>query len=91
MTMTVDSPKPSTRFLKQFILRSDCHSFIGRVYDLSIVIYNFESYDDLARHADCKYVFDVNIELSTLTRRVESLNLAVCDVSAYWTDRVIYR
>lgn len=67
--------RPSTRFLKRYILPSDTHSFIGRVYDLSIVQYNFETYEDLASHPDCKYAFHVNIEMSNLTRRVESLNL----------------
>jgi hypothetical protein len=36
---------------------------------------HFESYDKLANYPDCKYVCDVNIEVSTLVRRVESLNL----------------
>ncbi|MBP6818756.1 MAG: hypothetical protein KBC46_05585 [Ferrovibrio sp.] len=36
---------------------------------------HFESYDDLAKHADCKYACDVNAALSMLTRRVESLNM----------------
>jgi hypothetical protein len=78
-------PKPSTRLLKRFIVPSDTHPFVGRVYSLSIVAYHFDSYDDLARHADCKYAFDVNMELSTLTRRVESLNLAG---SMLWPDPV---
>ena len=67
--------RPSTRFLKRFILPSDDHPFVGRIYDLSILAYHFDDYAELARHADCKYAFDVYIELSTLTRRVESLNL----------------
>jgi hypothetical protein len=36
---------------------------------------HFETYEDLARHEDCKYVFEVNCEVSSLVRRVESLNL----------------
>jgi hypothetical protein len=67
---------PSTRFLKRHILRSDYHGFIGRIYELSIVAYNFESYTDLAKHADCKYAIDVNEYINLLVRRVESLNLA---------------
>ncbi len=66
--------RPRTRFLKRYILPSDSHSFIGRVFDLGIVAYHFETYEELSRHADCKYAFDVNIALSSLTRRVESLN-----------------
>lgn len=65
----------STRFLKRYVLPSDNHEFVGRIYDLSIIGMHFESYDDLAKHADCKYAYDVNIALSMLTRRVESLNM----------------
>lgn len=76
--MDSDFPRqrPSTRFLKQFIIPSDTHHFVGRINDLSIVAYHFDNYEDLAKHLDCKYAFDVNAELSNLTRRVESLNLA---------------
>lgn len=49
---------------------------MGRIFDLSIVAYYFDSYDELSCHADCKYAFDVNWALSSLTRRVESLNVA---------------
>jgi hypothetical protein len=45
------------------------------IFDLSIVEMHFETYEDLARHEDCKYVFEVNCEVSSLVRRVESLNL----------------
>ena len=67
--------EPVARFLKQYVLPSDSHAFVGRIYDLSIVAMHFESYEDLAKHADCKYAFDVNYALSSLTRRVESLNM----------------
>lgn len=85
--MAIDSrrPKPSTRFLKRFIVPSDYHPFVGRIFDLSVVAHHFETYDDLARHADCRYAFDVNMEMSTLTRRVESLNLAG---NMLWPDPV---
>lgn len=63
------------KFLKRFILPSDEHDFIGRIYDLSIVGMHFDSYKELSKYADCKYAFDVNESLSTLTRRVESLNM----------------
>jgi hypothetical protein len=75
----------SSRFLKQFILASDNHAFVGRIFELSIVAYHFDSYEDLARHADCKYAFDVNAELSKLVRRVESLNLVG---KMLWPDSV---
>lgn len=65
----------SARFLKRYVLSSDNHKFVGRLYDLSIVGTHFETYEDLARHADCKYAYDVNYALSMLTRRVESLNM----------------
>lgn len=61
--------------LIRHIVASDNHWFVGRVYDLSIVAYHFDSYEDLARHPDCKYAFHVNHTLSSLTLRVESLNL----------------
>jgi hypothetical protein len=63
-------------FLARHVLASDQHSFVGRIFDLSIVGLHFGTYEELARHADCKYAFDVNIEVSSLVRRVESLNLA---------------
>ncbi len=65
----------STKFLKRYVLSSDNHEFVGRIYDLSIVAMHFNSYDDLAKHADCKYAYDVDYALSMLTRRVESLNM----------------
>lgn len=65
----------SAKFLKQYILPSDNHSFVGRIYDLSIVGMHFETYEDLSKHADCKYAYDVNDVLSALTQRVESLNM----------------
>lgn len=68
--------EPSTRFLKRYVLPSDNHGFVGRIYDLSIVAYHFDSYADLAKHEDCKYAYDVNEYVTLLARRVESLNLA---------------
>jgi hypothetical protein len=65
----------SARFLKRYVLPSDNHKFVGRIYDLSIVGMHFETYEDLSKHADCKYAYDVNDTLSMLTRRVESLNM----------------
>lgn len=65
----------SARFLKRYVLPSDNHKFVGRIYDLSIVEMHFESYEDISKHPDCKYAYDVNYALSMLTRRVESLNM----------------
>lgn len=83
-----DEQKPKrarTRFLKRFIMSSDMHSFIGRVYDLSIVGMNFNSYGELAQYPDCKYAIDTNYWLTGLARRVESLNM-VGDM--LWLDPV---
>jgi hypothetical protein len=65
----------ATRFLKRYVLPSDTHEFVGRIYDLSIVGMHFENYEGLSKHADCKYAYDVNYALSALTRRIESLNM----------------
>lgn len=67
--------RPRAKPLVRNIVVSDSHGFIGRVYDLSIVAYHFDSYEELARHHDCSYAFHVNQTLRILTRRVESLNL----------------
>lgn len=67
---------PSTRFLKRHILPSDNHGLITRIYELSIVAYNFDSYEALSQHSDCKYAFDTSEYVRLLARRVESLNLA---------------
>ena len=75
----VDAAKvkvPSTRFLKRHVLPSDNHGFIGRIYDLSIVAYHFDSYEELFSHPDCKYAFETNEYVTLLARRVETLNLA---------------
>lgn len=66
---------PSTKFLKRYVLPSDNHGFVGRVYDLSIVAYHFESYAELSKHPDCKYAYGINEYVHLLVRRVESLNL----------------
>jgi hypothetical protein len=65
----------AVRFLRRYVLPSDNHEFVGRIYDLSIVGLHFESYEELSKHSDCKYAYDMNHVLSTLTRRVESLNM----------------
>ena len=69
-------PRARSSFLVRHILSSDGHAFVGRIFDLSIIEMHFETYEELARHEDCKYVYDVNSEVSSLVRRVESLNLA---------------
>jgi hypothetical protein len=61
--------------LVRHILKSDAHPFIGRVYDLSIVGMNFDNWDDINKHPDCKYALEANEVLHALVSRVESLNL----------------
>jgi hypothetical protein len=65
----------AVRFLRRYVLPSDNHEFVGRTYDLSIIGLHFESYEELSKHSDCKSAYDINHVLSTLTRRVESLNI----------------
>lgn len=69
-------PKPSTRFLKRYIIEPDGNDFVGRVYDLSIVDLHFETWAEIERYPDCLYVLSVNEILSNLVRRMESLNMA---------------
>ena len=60
----------------RYIVESDNHEFIGRVYDLGgMVGLSFNSYDEIAILPDCLYAFEVDGWLSSLTRRVESMNL----------------
>jgi hypothetical protein len=44
---------------------------------------HFDTYDDLARYPDCRYVYHVHTEASTIVRRVESFNLVG---SLLWPD-----
>jgi len=62
------------RALKRYIIPSDNSSFVGRIYGLSIVGLNFDSYEEVSKYPDAKYALDVNDRTSLLTRRVESLN-----------------
>ncbi len=78
VTGTHDEARPKrarSKPLVRYILPSGEHNFVGRIFDLSIVAYHFNNYDDLAQHPDCKYAIDTNYDLTSLTRRVESLNL----------------
>lgn len=83
--MSLQSHQTRTRFLKRFVLAPDAHPFVGRIYDLSIVAYHFDSYEELSSHADCKYAIDVNLELTTLMQRVASLNMAG---SLFWPEPI---
>jgi hypothetical protein len=68
-------PFDMASFLKRYILPSDNHWFVGRVLELSMVGMHFDDYDELSKYPDCKYAFRVSHFMSTLTRRVESLNM----------------
>ncbi|WP_292516132.1 hypothetical protein [Mesorhizobium sp.] len=79
-TMTTDEelakPKRARSApLARHILKSDHHAFIGRVYELSIVGMNFDSWDEVNKHPDCKYALEANEYVHALASRVESLNL----------------
>jgi Cthe_2314-like HEPN len=67
----------------RYVLPSDRHAFIGRIYDLSIVADHFDNYNELSECPDCKYALDTNYYLTGLVRRVESLNLVG---SMLWPD-----
>ncbi len=58
----------------RYVLPSDESTFVGRIYDLSIVGMHFETYVDASKYPDAKYALDVNERTTLLTRRVESLN-----------------
>lgn len=59
---------------RRYIVSSDNHKLIGRIYDLSVVGMYFDDYKEAARYPDAKYVLDVNERTTLLTRRVKSLN-----------------
>src|SRR2546423_1155044 len=59
---------------RRFIVSSDNHDFVGRIFDLSIVGMYFDNYEEMTKYPDAKYVLDVNERTSLLARRVESLN-----------------
>lgn len=65
-----------TRFLNRHIVKSDYHSFVGRIYDLGIVSLSFDSYEELAKFPDCKYAIDTGEWVRNLAGRMETLNLA---------------
>ena len=58
---------------KRFVISSDGHDFTGRIDDQSIVGIYLDTYDEAASYPDAKYVLDVDVRMSLLARRVESL------------------
>lgn len=78
MTNAVKYPKAKrvrSKPLVRHLIKSDHHAFVGRIYDLSIVGMNFDSWDEVAKYPDCKYALETSEYVSALTARVESLNL----------------
>ncbi len=71
---------------ERHMIDSDGHNFVGRLGSLGIVVYSFDSYEELARYPDCKYAYDVNDWMATLVRRIESLNM-IGDM--LWLDQKI--
>lgn len=69
------APIRRTKFLKRRIISSDDHHFVGRVFELRIVGLSFDTYEELSKFPDVKYAIDVERSVSSLTQRVESLNL----------------
>ena len=66
--------KPKARRPRRYIVLSDNHGFVGRIFDLSIVGMYFDDYEEVAKYPDAQYVWAVNERTSLLTQRVESLN-----------------
>ena len=62
-----------TRFLKRIAMPLD-HEFYDRVYDLGMVQLNFDTYEELSKYSDCKYIFHCGMSTKGLESRVESLN-----------------
>lgn len=56
---------------RRYVISSDNHKFVGRVYDLGIVGLSFDDYEDVEKYPDAKYTLRVNKRTSL---RVESLN-----------------
>lgn len=78
MTIDEELSKPKrvrSASLVRYILKSDYHPFIGRIYGLSIVNMNFDSWEEVNKHPDCKYALETNEYLHALVARVETLNL----------------
>jgi|HubBroStandDraft_3_1064219.scaffolds.fasta_scaffold02884_3 hypothetical protein len=59
---------------RRYIIPSDNHHFVGRIYELSIVDLSFENDEEAKQYPDAEYVLGVNERTSLLTQRVESLN-----------------
>ncbi len=66
--------KSATRRPKRYVIASDNHEFVGRIYDLSIVGMYFDDYREVQKYPDATYVLAVNERTTLLATRVESLN-----------------
>lgn len=66
----------ATEKIARYVIESDTHEFIGRLYDLALPVHlGFESYEQMQSFPDCLYVYHINESLSRLTHRVGSLNM----------------
>ncbi|WP_439469573.1 hypothetical protein [Blastomonas fulva] len=71
-------PKPKrarSNFYVRYVVSSADHPFVGRIYDLGIVQYKFDTYEEMLRHDDIRYLCNVSGTLINLADRIESLNL----------------
>lgn len=69
ITFTADqryirAPRRRLKYLKRRYVVSDEHPFVGRIDGLSIVQYNFDSYEEMAQYPDCLYALSVGQLLS---------------------------
>lgn len=76
-------PQHSTRFLKRYIVPSDSYALVDRIFELSIVFYNFDTFEEMASYPDCRYLYHIDGPTIAITRRLESLNM-VADM--LWLD-----
>jgi hypothetical protein len=75
MTLSRATKPRQTRFKSRYVLPSDRHHFVGRIYELSIVGMHFDSYEEAHQYSDVRYALEVNESTSALAERIESLNL----------------
>jgi hypothetical protein len=60
---------------EQYIIGSQDHGLVGRLYDLSIVKMHFDTYEEAFRNQHVAYVIKVCDRLTFVVDRVESLNV----------------
>lgn len=61
---------------RRYVIPSDDHEFVGRVFDLIMPLHlGFKSYEQAKEYPDALYALDVGDRVELLTRRVELLNV----------------